>query len=659
IGHEFWQSHFGGQRDALGKTLTLNDQPYTVIGVMPPKFKFPYGKFQLWTPLTMAAPSDPKQPNRFRAVARLRVGVELAAAQTRLDAVAGQLTAAQPVREGWNVRLIAMNNNRVNSGPRRALLMLLGAVAFVLLLACANAANLLLSRAAARQGELAIRLALGAGRRRLLQQLLTESVLLSLLAGAVGVLLAWWGVDLLTKLVPDELTFLSVNEISLDRRVLLFTLGLTLLSGVGAGLLPALKSTRPDLQQALKGASRAASADRAQNRLRRVLVVAEIALSLVLLAGAGLMMRAFLRISSVPPGFDPHNLIAATLTLPQQRYQTPAQETEFFAQLRTRLLATPGIESVSVAGGVPPRGGGITFDLQIEAEGRAPVASGSEMVLPFSDVDADYFRALRIPILQGRAFNAEDTVSAPPAVIINEEMARRYWPNENPVGLRLRLRKTDKWYTVVGVAGEVNLGKPGDGFSKMEIYYPSSQETRRSFQRTLIVRTSAQPEKFIAAVKGSVWAIDKDQPIYSINTAETLLSESLAEPRFYLLLFGVFAGATLGLVALGIYGVMAYLVTQRQHELGIRVALGAQPGDVVRLVLRDAMALIVVGLGCGLLAAFGLGRWLKNLLYEQSASDPLTFALISLLLAAVALAACWMPARRASRVDPLAALRAE
>ncbi len=294
ISHEFWQTHFGGQRDALGKTLTLNDQPYTVVGVMPPKFKFPYGKFQLWTPLTMAAPSSPKQPNRFRAVARLRQGVALAAAQSRLDAVAGQLAAAQPVREGWNVRLIAMNNNRVNSGPRRALMMLLGAVAFVLLLACANAANLLLSRAAARQGELAIRLALGAGRGRLLRQLLTESVLLSLLAGAVGVLLAWWGVDLLTKLVPDELTFLSVNEISLDRRVLLFTLGLTLLAGVGAGLLPALKSTRPDLQQALKGASRAASADRAQNRLRRVLVIAEIALSLVLLAGAGLMMRAFL-----------------------------------------------------------------------------------------------------------------------------------------------------------------------------------------------------------------------------------------------------------------------------------------------------------------------------------------------------------------------------
>ena len=659
IGHEFWQSHFGGQRDALGKTLTLNDQPYTVVGVMPPKFKFPYGNFQLWTPLTMAAPSDPKQATRFRAVARLRRDSALTAAQSRLDVVAGQLAAAQPTRDGWQVKLHPLGGNRINAGPRRALWMLLGAVAFVLLLACANAANLLLSRAAARQGELAIRLALGAGRVRLLRQLLTESVLLALLAGAAGVFLAWWGVDLLTQLVPDELTFLSVNDIRLDRRVLLFTLGLSLLAGIGAGLLPALKTTRPDLQQALKDASRAATADRAQNRLRRALVIAEIALSLVLLAGAGLMMRAFLRLSNVPPGFEPHNLVAATLNLPQQRYQTLAQETEFFAQLRTRLLATPGIEAVSVAGGVPPRGGGITFSLQIEAEGRAPAASDPEMVLPFSDVDADYFKTLRIPILQGRAFNAEDTVNAPPVIIINEEMARRYWPNENPVGQRIRLRKTGNWCTVVGVAGEVNLGKPSDNFSKMEVYFSSSQETRRSAQRTLIVRTAAEPEKFIAAIKGGIWALDKDQPVYSIDTVETLLSNALAEPRFYLLLFGVFASATLALVALGIYGVMTYLVSQRRHEIGIRLALGAQPRDILRLMLRQGLGLTALGLGAGVLATLALARWLKSLLYDQQATDPLTLALMALLLALVALLACWVPARRATRVDPLAALRCE
>jgi putative ABC transport system permease protein len=659
ISHEFWQRYFGGSRDALGKTLTLNDQPYAVVGVMPPKFKFPYGKFQLWVPLAHAPLNEMKRPSRFTAVARLRADVSLTAAQSRLDLIASQLNTAKPDPQGWGAKLQALDAKRVNRGPRRALLVLLGAVGFVLLLACANAANLLLSRVTARQGEIAIRLALGAGRGRLLRQLLTESMLLALLAGAVGVLLAWWGVDLLTQLVPDELTFLSVNEISLDRRVLLFTLGLSLLTGVGFGLLPALKSTRADLQQALKGASRAATADRAQHRLRRTLVIAEIALSLVLLIGAGLMMRTFLRLSSVPPGFDPHNLIAAALSLPPQRYQTLAQEEDFFAQLKARLLTRPDIAAVTVALGVPPQGGGISFNLDVEVEGRTPEPFDAKQVLPSSQVDPDYFQTLRIPLLRGRSFGPEDTPNAPPVIIINEEMARHYWPNQSPVGQRLRFNKTGKWFMVIGVTGDVNLGKPGMGYSKMEVYYPWSQETRRGSQRTLIVRTASDASKLIPAVKNSIWALDKDQPIYQINRVESLLSDALAEPRFYLSLFSVFAGATLLLVSLGIYGVMSYLVSQRRHEIGIRIALGAQPRDVLRLVLGDGLWLIVTGLGCGVLTALALGRWLKNLLYEQSATDPLTYVLIALLLAGVALLACYLPARRATRVDPLIALRYE
>ncbi len=659
LSDRFWRRYFGGDRAVIGKTLTLNDEPYTVVGVMPPKFKFPYGKFQLWVPLAMTPLNELKRPNRFNVVARLRAGVSLTAAQNRLDLVSAQLGVAKPNPQGWGVKLNALDAKRVNPGPRRALLSLLGAVALVMLLACANAANLLLSRAAARQGEVAIRLALGAGRWHLLRQFLTESVLLSSLAGAVGLLLAWWGVDLLTQFTPDELTFLSVNEISLDRRVLLFTLGLSLLTGVGFGLLPALKSTRPDLQQALKGASRAATADRAQNRLRRALVIAEIALSLVLLVGAGLMMRAFLRLSSVPPGFDPRNLIAATLSLPQQRYQTLAQEEDFFAQLKARMLAMPGVEAVTVAAGAPPQGGGITFDMDVEIEGRPPEPFDPKLLLPFSHVDPNYFQTLRIPLLQGRAFGVEDTVNAPLALIINEQMARHYWPNGSPVGQRVRFSETGKWYTVIGVTGDVNFGKPGIGYSKMEIYYPWSQETRRSGQRALIVRTTAEANKLIPAVKSGIWTFDKDQPIYQINTVETLMSDALAEPRFYLLLLNVFAGVTLLLVSLGIYGVMSYLVSQRRHEIGIRIALGAQTRDVLRLVLGDGLLLTAIGIGIGALAALALGRLIRNLLYEQSATDPLTFVAVPLLLAGVALLACWIPARRAAKVDPLVALRCE
>ncbi len=318
ISDVFWRRYFGGDSEVLGKTLSLNDEPYTVVGVMPPKFKFPYGKFELWVPMALTPLNEMKRPNQFTAVARLRADVSLEAAQSRLDVISAQLNNDKPNPMGWDVKLNALEAKRANPGPRRALLALLGAVALVMLLACANAANLLLSRAATRRGEVAIRLALGAGRWRLMRQLLTESTSLALLAGAVGLLLAWWGVDLLTQLVPDELTFLSVNEISLDPRVLLFTLAISLLTGIGCGLLPALKSTRLDLQQTLKGASKAATADRGHNRLRRGLVVAEIALSLVLLIGAGLMMRTFLRLSNVEPGFDPHNLIAAMLSLPQQ-----------------------------------------------------------------------------------------------------------------------------------------------------------------------------------------------------------------------------------------------------------------------------------------------------------------------------------------------------
>jgi predicted permease len=659
ISDSFWKKHFGGDPDALGKALRLNDQPYTVIGIMPPKFKFPYGKFQLWVPLALTPVDEQKRPGQFNAVARLRDNVALPTAQSALDVLGTRLAKERPDPRGWGAKLSRLDERRVNPGPRRALLVLFGAVGFVLLLACANAANLMLARAAKRQGEIAIRLALGAGRWRLVRQLLTESMMLALLGGLLGVMLAWFGVGLLAKFVPEELTFLSVNEISLERRVLFFTLGVTLLVGLGFGLLPALKTSRPDLQQALKGATGKATADRAQNRLRNALVTAEVALSLVLLIGAGLMMRSFLRLASAPPGFDPSNLIAADLILPQRRYQTLAQEEDFFDRLKTIIGAIPGVESVSVAAGAPPRIGGFAFGLDIEIEGRAPEPPDPKLILPFSHVEQSYFRTLRIPILQGRAFGSEDTINAPPTMIINEEMARRYWRNENPVGKRIRFNKDDKWMTVVGVVGNVTIGKPGDGFSRMEIYYPWSQQSQRASLRTLIVRTAADAGPLIAAVKSGIWALDRDQPIYRINAVEDLLSDALAEPRFYLFLFGCFAGLTLLLVSMGIYGVMAYSVAQRTREIGIRMALGADRRDVLKLTLKRGMSLALIGVGIGIAASIALSRLMAALLFGMPSTDPATFAGVALLLTAMALLACYVPARRATDIDPLIALRDE
>ncbi|MBI1763704.1 MAG: ABC transporter permease [Acidobacteria bacterium] len=659
VGDGFWKSHLGGTPDALGKTLTLNDQRYTVVGVMPPKFKFPYGKFELWVPLPLTAADEQKRPRRFNTVARLRGDTALPTVQAALTALGTRLDTERPDPSGWQTRLSQLGSIRVNPGPRRALLVLLGAVGFVLLLACANAANLLLARAAQRQGEIAIRLALGAGRGRLMRQLLTESLLLALLAGTLGVALARWGVAALAKLVPDELTFLSVNEISLERRVLLFTLALTVLTGFVCGLLPAFKASRPDLHNALKGVTGRATADRAQNRLRHALVVLEVALSLVLLIGAGLMMRSFLHLSGVPPGYEPKNLIAATLSVPSQRYSTLEQEEDFFSRLKSNLAAVPGVESATAAMGVPPQGGGISFNLEIEIEGHPPEPADAKMVLPFSFIDPAYFQTLRIPLLQGRAFGAEDGVKAPPAMIINEKMARRYWGIANPVGQRIRFGKARPWLTIVGVAGDVNLGKPGDGFSEMEVYYPWSQRTRPSSQRTLIMRTTTEASALLASVKSAIWALDKDQPIYRLNLVEDLVSDALAEPRFYLLLLGCFAGFTLLLVALGIYGVMAYTVTQRTNEIGLRMALGASQAQVLTLLLKQGFRLALLGIVIGIGAALAMARLMAAFLFGVPATDPATFAVIAVLLLAIALLACYLPARRAAKVDPLIALRCE
>ena len=658
ISHQLWLRHFGGAQDAVGQSITLDDQRWTVVGVMPQGFAFPRQRIQLWVPLSIQPRTEAELRARVDAVARLRDGVSLSAAQTGMQAVAQQLNQAKPRRNGWAASAHQLDEQRVNRGPRRALLMLFGAVCFVLLIACANAANLLLARVATRERELVVRAALGAGRFRLMQQLLAESLLLALLGGATGVLLALWSVELIARFTPKEITFLMVGDIGVSGRVLWFTLGISLFTGLVCGMLPAWRVARLDLNQLLKSVSRGLTGDHRQNRTRRALVIAEVALSVVLLIGAGLMIRSFVRLTQVPPGYDPHNLLALTLSLSSPRYAEPNVRGDFQTQLAERLRAVPGVESVSVADGIPPQGGGFSFSVELEIEGRAPQKHPEEL-LPFNDVESNYFQTMRTPLVQGRAFDASDALAAPSVVILNDRMARYYWPDGVAVGKRFRFGTERPWLTVVGVAADVKSMGLSDANGTMELYYPRTQDKDPNESATFIIRTTVPPAALMDSLRQQVFALDRSLPIGSLDTAGKLLDESLAEPQFYLLLMALFAGCAILLAAVGLYGVLSYLVTQRTSEIGLRMALGAQTRDVLRLVLQQGMTLALLGTVIGIAVAAALTRWLKSLLFEVSATDPLTYAAIAVLLCGVALLACWIPARRAAKVDPMIALRCE
>jgi putative ABC transport system permease protein len=659
ISHALWQKHFGADQSAIGKSLTLNDQPYTVVGVMPQSFVFPRPRFQLWVPLSLNPTTEAERQGRVEVLTRLRPGLTLPAAQTEARAVVQRLNQERPTRRGWGMQLHRLDETRINPGPRRAMLLLFGAVGFVLLIACANAANLLLARSAMRGREIAIRAALGAGRWRLVRQLLIESFILAALGGICGVLLAQIGVDLISKLAPQALTFLSINNFTIDRRVLIFTLTVSCLTGLICGLMPALKASRPDLNWALKGVTRTATADRPQQRLRQALIVAEVAISFVLLIGAGLMIRSFLRLSHVSPGFEIRNLLTLSLNLPSRLYPTIDHQRNFLAQVQQRIAAVPGVEGVTVATGIPPRGGGFSFNVEVEVEGRSIDKLDPKHFLPFNSVAPNYFQVLRIPFLRGRTFEPQDVPSTPRVIIINDQMANKYWPNDDPIGKRIRFYKESPWMTVVGVVGDVKAMGLSDENGGFEYYTSSTQDKQPGGQQTLVVRTLAEPASLAPAIKAQVWAIDNKQAFYTVSTAEEMLDESLAESRFYLLLMAIFAGSAIVLAALGLYGVISYTVTQRTSEIGIRIALGARPNDVLKLVIGQALALTLIGVGLGLAAAFWLTRLLSSLLFNISVTDPVTFVAIGFLMIIVALIACYLPARRAARVDPLVALRCD
>ncbi len=655
LSHSLWRRRFGGDPGVLNKTISLSDEPYIIVGIMPPGFQFPENT-EIWGPL---APDEGMRGARFGfflpVVGRLKPGVTRAQAQADLDVVANQIEKQFPDMAGYGVNVVPVLENTV--GPiRRALMILFVAVLFVLLIACANVANLLLARATARQREVAVRAALGAGRWRIVRQLLTESMLLSVLGGALGVLLAWWGLRLLVNLSPANIP--RLETIRLDGRVLWFALTLSLVTGLIFGLAPALQTSHLKLSEALKeGARTGAGGGRAQ-RIRGVFIVAEVALTLALLVGAGLLVRSFWRLQQVNPGFKTDHLLTLRVTLWGSKYrQGGAQRVSFYERLQERLAALPGVVSASATSDIMLRKLANSASFTIENRPRDPGELALE--LPIDRVQPNYFQTMGIQLLQGRAFTAQDSRESTRVSIVNETFVKRYFPNEDPVGKRFTFGgggPNARWITIVGVVRDTK--RQGiDQPVRIESWMPLAQMPSGSMD--VVLRTTGDPLALSNAVREAVWSLDRDLPIPSIRTMEQILSERVAQQRLNMLLLGLFAMVALILAAVGIYGVMNYTVTQRTNEIGIRIALGAQSGDVIGLVLKQGMALTLVGVAIGLIATFAMTRLMASLLFGVSARDPITFAAIAALLTGVALVACWIPARRATKVDPMVALRYE
>jgi putative ABC transport system permease protein len=652
LGHGLWERRFGAKPEVVGQKITLNNRIRTVIGVMPPDFKFPEVA-DLWVPLAIDTSYWTRNDHGWGVIARLKSGVTLEQAQSDMTAVARRIEEQNPVtNEGMGVILIPLREDLAGD-YRSALLILMGVVGLVLLIACANVANLLLARASARAKEVAIRTALGAGRWRVFRQLLTESVVLGLMGGALGCGLAVWGLDLLLAAIPIDLPFWM--KFNLDGRVLGFTAGVTLLTGLIFGAAPALQASKVDLNEAIKEGGRGALGS-SRHRMLRSLVVAEVALSLILLIGAGLMMRSFIRLQHTNPGLNPENLLTLRVDLPGAKYNTPEKLQAFFKELLEHVSSLPGVQAASAVSRLPLAGGGWGRSLTVEGFPVLPVRQAPSV--NHCVITPNYFRAMGIPILMGRDFTDADTRDSMKVTIIDERLAREYWPNESPLGKRIRFgppEDNEPWHTIVGVVGAVKHQRLNLTRSKT-VYLPHAEVTINGM--ALAVR-AANPENLAPAIRGEVKAMDPDQPITNMRTMTEVISRSMWQPRLYSILFGVFAAVALALASIGIYGVMAYSVSERTREIGIRVALGAQRRDVLKLVVARGMTLTLIGAGLGLGGAMGLTRLMQTLLFEVSATDPLTFAALAALLSVVALVACYLPARRATKVDPMVALRCE
>lgn len=653
ISHGLWQRRFGSDPKIVGKSLLLNGQSLNVVGVTPAEFQYPKDT-DLWVPLSFKA--DAMSARRFHSltgIGRLKPGVTLNQAQSEMLTIAHQLEQQYPDTNKNNAAALTLLPDRIIGEMRRTLLILASAVGLVLLIACANVANLSLARGASRYREISIRASLGASRSRIVRQLLTESVVLALIGGALGLLLAVWGVGILISLSPANLPRLS--EVTTDWRVLGFTLLISLLTGVLFGLIPALASSKTNLTEALKDGSRGGTSSSSQ-RLRSLLVISEVALSLVLLIAAGLFIRSFLRLSQVDLGIKPTNVLTMQLSLTRAKYPDAKQRADFFNQLIQRLESLPGAQAAGTISELPLSGQ--ENDTFFNIEGAPSVSFGSlENNANIRTVSPDYFSALGIPVVKGRPFSERDTLDSPKAIIVSEAFVRKYFPGEDPLGKRLTIDFGAPWTgEIVGVVGNVRHSNPAQG-PYPEMYVNQGQNP--PFGVNLVVRAAGGPSQLTAAIRNEIHSLDKDLPVYNVKTMEQHVTDATAQPRFRTLLLGIFAALALVLASIGIYGVISYSVTQRTHEIGLRVALGAQRGDVFKLVVGQAMRLALIGVGIGLIGAFVLTRLMSSFLFGISATDPLTFSGITLLLIAVAFLACYLPARRATKVDPMIALRYE
>lgn len=674
LSYALWIRHFGASPSVIGQTVTLDSQPYTVIGIMPRDFRFaPFWvtKSEMWAPLSLTERANRRDWNSLRVFARLMPGVSRERAQADMDTICRRLEQAYPdTNKGRTVRVDSLLD-KVVGDIRRALLVLLGAVVFVLLIACANVANLLLVRAAAREKEMAIRTALGAGRWRTIRQLLTESLVLASLAGLLGLAAGFFGVIMLKSYLQGSASTFTlrlprVEDITIDPPTLLFSLAIALLTGLVFGLAPALHAAKADLQGTLKESGRSMSSGQRSRRVRAALVVAEVGLALVMLSGAGLLMRSFLRLAAVDPGFEPKNVLTMTVSLAGQNDFVGPKRIAFYEQLFQRIEALPGVQSASAVNHLPLAGDAWGFGITIE--GRPLPAAGEGVGAVFRVCRPRYCRTMGMSFVRGRDFSNQDGLGSPGVVIINENLARRQFANDDPLGKRLTLddpRGNPNWLTIVGVVKDAKqtswTGEPSN-----EIYLPWSQskgyveETGGHIAyMTLVIRTAGYPRSLVGAVQSAVWGLNRNAPVSSIMTMEEVVANAVWQQRFNLVLIGLFAALALVLATVGIYGVMAYSVAQRTQEIGIRLALGAQRGDLVRLVVTEGMRLTVLGLVIGLFGALALTRMMTSLLYQVNTTDPVTFAGVIFALASVSVLACYLPARRATRVDPMVALRHE
>jgi putative ABC transport system permease protein len=650
ISDGLWKRQFASDPNIIDREITLNGSAWTIVGVMPARFAFPDSDVEIWIPLTFSDGDRAARGSHYlEVIARLNPDITIEQAQQNMDDIAGTLESQYQVNTGHGVNVFSLYDEAVGE-IETTLWILFGAVLFVLLIGCANVANLLLARAASRQSEISVRTALGAGRWRIVRQLITESLLLSIIGGLLGVLLAMWGVDFLLSVSPDSIP--RNQEIGLDWAALGFTLLISVATGIIFGVVPALQASKPNLNESLKEGSRTTGGSLRRNRVRSFFVIAEVAICLVLLVGAGLMIRSFIRLINVNPGFNPENVLTIRFS-PGRKYDTTQKVSSYFKDTMARISAVPDVVSTGAVLSLPLSGGAGSRYFGIEGRPPQPAGQGFNANLNFAA--PGYFTTMGIPLLSGRDFSDSDAEGSDSVAIVNQEMVRMFWPDEEPLGQRIRVGD-GPWRRIVGVVGNLKY-KAMDADTRQEMYWPFYQTGAGS--GAFVVRTRSDPQETASGIRNAILEVERDQPLYEIRTMEELLSESVSGRWLNTLLLGVFGGEALILAVVGLYGVMSYSVAQRTRELGIRTALGATSRDVARLIVGQGMRMAAVGVAIGIGGAFGLTRLMSSLLFDIKAFDPLTIAAIALLLVAVAFVACWVPARRAAKVDPMIALRYE